>query len=279
MVKKMIDSSDTIMPVCKLDFDDEEEEQEYQNFTKSFRENMAMEVNNSMEGNKFGQKCSNFSNYRRQKQPGRVIFSPRKPIRNYFNKFSDEVSPISTNCNVPKASLIKCFNISPSNSVSPPDKKVRALRLFDSPNTPKTLLQKSAQDATPLRRTLDHNNQPLSSRPATRSCLFGGTTTNNGHNRQRTHYNGGATTNTDISDSTMMLGEDNGEGITITSDLSDTAYAALVTTFEIGSKRPKSGPTDEAKNMRANVNPFTPTNILMSSKKRSRKIKKLNRSK
>lgn len=48
------------------------------------------------------------------------------------------------------AMLVKCISEPASITMSPPYRKVRALRLFDSPATPKTIIQKSATTKTPV---------------------------------------------------------------------------------------------------------------------------------
>lgn len=45
-------------------------------------------------------------------------------------------------------------------SFSPPYKRVRALRLFDSPLTPKTIIQKSSSAVTPVPRTRLFGDKP-----------------------------------------------------------------------------------------------------------------------
>lgn len=45
-------------------------------------------------------------------------------------------------------------------SFSPPYKRVRALRLFDSPLTPKTIIQKSSSATTPLPRSRLFGDKP-----------------------------------------------------------------------------------------------------------------------
>lgn len=45
-------------------------------------------------------------------------------------------------------------------SFSPPYKRVRALRLFDSPLTPKTIIQKSTNASTPLPRSRLFGDKP-----------------------------------------------------------------------------------------------------------------------
>lgn len=49
-----------------------------------------------------------------------------------------------------EAVLVKCASEPAQITMSPPYRKVRALRLFDSPATPKTIIQKSATTKTPM---------------------------------------------------------------------------------------------------------------------------------
>lgn len=110
---------------------------------------------------------------------------------------------------------------------SPPYKKIRALRLFDSPATPKTILQKSTSVAESVNR------------PASRSRLF--------PPRQR---------------ATTVAAASSGQVTTCTPSPSQTQQ-----------KEAKGKcPTKEV----ANINPFTPTEMMLSSRrKRSRSKREL----
>lgn len=127
------------------------------------------------------------------------LFSPRKPPRPAMRPES-EVS-------------IQAVD-------SPPYKKIRALRLFDSPATPKTLLQKSTAES--------------SGRPASRSRLFLA--------RQRTQLP--TSQGTPSPQSVAQQTKDQQQG-------------------KCSAK--------EA----ANINPFTPTGMMLSSRKRTRSKREL----
>jgi len=70
----------------------------------------------------------------------REDFRSSSPIPKFtFTANSDDSSPEHVNGNAPGVG--NCISVR-HHSVSPPYKRVRALRLFDSPATPKTLLEK-----------------------------------------------------------------------------------------------------------------------------------------
>lgn len=106
---------------------------------------------------------------------------------------------------------------------SPPYKKIRALRLFDSPATPKTLLQKSTADS--------------SGRPASRSRLFLA--------RQRTQ-------------AAASLGT-----------------PSPPTVVQQSKEQQQQQGKCSVKEV-ANINPFTPTGMMLSSRKRTRSKRELN---
>ncbi|KAK3882997.1 hypothetical protein Pcinc_012650 [Petrolisthes cinctipes] len=124
-----------------------------------------------------------------------TVFSPRKPSR--------ASAMIRNECDVSPQAMVS----------SPPYKKIRALRLFDSPATPKTLLQKSTTDT--------------SGRAQLRSRLFLA--------RQKTLVS--------ATQSTPSPPQQQKEGKCSTKEV-------------------------------ANINPFTPTGMLLSSRKRTRSRKK-----
>lgn len=115
--------------------------------------------------------------------------------------------------------IIKAECLASQHAVeSPPYKKIRALRLFDSPATPKTLLQKSTAEAL--------------SRPGSRSRLFPTL-------RQRT---------------------------VLPAATSQAPVNLTPPTTSTHTKEQGKSATREV----ANINPFTPTGMLLSSRKRSR---------
>ncbi|KAG7171061.1 Wee1-like protein kinase-like [Homarus americanus] len=115
-------------------------------------------------------------------------------------------------------------NTSPKVAIdSPPYKKIRALRLFDSPATPKTLLQKSTTESA--------------NKPTSRSRLFSTL-------RQR----------------------------------SVVPASTQVTTTPVTPPTSSAQPKDQGKCVTkevANINPFTPTGMLLSSRKRTRSRREL----
>lgn len=132
------------------------------------------------------------------------------------------------------AMLVK--SISEPISMSPPYRKVRALRLFDSPATPKTIIQKSATTKTPLVSSSSKHLKFLA-------------------------------TNNNCGKSSAVKGEAplavpmEGSSIRFSSDVfSDT----------------KTGKFLKNRLSFANVNPFTPPSLLMRSKKRLRHEEDLN---
>lgn len=128
------------------------------------------------------------------------LFSPRKPLR----------------------PSVKAEGDASTQAVdSPPYKKIRALRLFDSPATPKTLIQKSSAES--------------SGRAASRSRLF--------------------------------LARQRSQALT-SSGAPSTPSVAQQTKEQPQGKCP----TKEA----ANINPFTPTGMMLSSRKRTRSKRELN---
>ena len=199
------------MPMCKLNFD--EEEDDYSNTGSNCNNDVDMEI---LGDNNFSSPLNG---------PSRHVFSPRKPSYRYHH--------------------------SPTNSISPPDKRIRALRLFDSPNTPKTLLQKSTVDST-TPSNIQHGPRNLrnsGSRVSSRSRLQFPSQSTSQYPSQNSHLSNGIS-------SRSRIGNSNCETIS-----------------ECAENDPEvsSGST---KNMRANVNPFTPDNIMMSSRKRMRKNRK-----
>ena len=135
---------------------------------------------------------------------------------------SHHAAPESPSSSHPLFSPKKCRPMpkqgeSPMPLDSPPYKKIRALRLFDSPATPKTLLQKCANSSAPREAA-----EPIA-RPGPRSRLF----------RNR--------------------------------------IASSVTPVATPS------PPESEKKVKevANINPFTPTGMLLSSRKRSRSKREL----
>ncbi|KAK7083113.1 Mitosis inhibitor protein kinase wee1 [Halocaridina rubra] len=137
------------------------------------------------------------------------LFSPRKSSR-----------PPARNTNE---------NLNSSAEVSPPYKKIRALRLFDSPATPKTILLKSTEDG--------HSHSSSASsvvRPHSRTRLFPSSRTRN----SVSSWNSAVT---------------------------PSPPAALQSSFSSGSSNNK-GRTKQV----ANINPFTPSGMLLSTRKRTR---------
>lgn len=128
------------------------------------------------------------------------LFSPRKPLRPAVRPEGDATAQAVD---------------------SPPYKKIRALRLFDSPATPKTLIQKSSVES--------------SGRAASRSRLF--------------------------------LARQRSQQVPTNLAAPSTPSVAQQTKEQQG-----KGPVKEA----ANINPFTPTGMMMSSRKRTRSKRELN---
>ncbi|KAF2354401.1 Cytochrome P450 [Trinorchestia longiramus] len=207
------------MPVCKLVFDEDDMNFDSGLNNKSMDYDMPMEI------------CSNtFAPSRklvRQHLSSRVL-SPRKPVR--------PVAPRQDSCR-----SYKGYTASPTNSVSPPEKKVRSLRLFDSPNTPKTLIQKSTHSSSTPAESRRVKSTSIS-RPSTRSKLFGSSRVRSSLGSLSVHNDEGLSDDSSDKDSSINSG---------------------------------SGRLGKERRMGANVNPFTPTNILLSSRKRARRSKKL----
>lgn len=111
---------------------------------------------------------------------------------------------------------------------SPPYKKIRALRLFDSPATPKTLLQKCGNTTT----NTESPSNSFSGRPGTRSRIF----------PAGRPGRGGPVTETQTPSS--QPGQE--------------------------SETPSQQDTGKQQRQKANINPFTPTGMMLSSRKRSR---------
>lgn len=83
----------------------------------------------------------------------REDFRSSSPIPNFtFTAISDDSSPEHDNEGASRGG--NCISMR-HHSVSPPYKRVRALRLFDSPATPKTLLEKCSHHTpfTPMPRS------------------------------------------------------------------------------------------------------------------------------
>jgi wee1-like protein kinase len=92
--------------------------------------------------------CDLNSSIEMPKSPERILVQPRKLL---FND-SPEIDKRNNN-NTLKVS-------SPNQpSLSPPYRKVRALRLFDSPATPKTIIQKSTNATTKFMKLLSLNDE------------------------------------------------------------------------------------------------------------------------
>ena len=147
---------------------------------------------------------------------------------------SPMLNNVTNGCSNIPGRLYKGYNVSPTNSISPPDRKVRAMRLFDSPSEN---MENERPSSVISRRNM--SNLP------SKTCLFG--------NRLRPSLNG-------IQSSLFS------------SDLNicNSSPMGRLTTLN------KDDSTDN-KDMRANINPFTPINIIRSSRKRLRKSqKKLN---
>ena len=121
---------------------------------------------------------------------------------------------------------------------SPPYKKIRALRLFDSPLTPKSILHNSGADAVPL----DHSNSIA--RPSTRSRLF-----NNYQNKSSCR-------NRNIS--------------TIEEHPSDYEPSSTTSCDTIDQNTPSNSNNQSSVPKSANINPFTPSGMLLTSRKRTR---------
>ena len=282
----MVSMATTNIAVPKLVFD-EEDEREYQNFTKDFRSQMEMgERRGGITGAAIANSNS-FSGYNNRKirQSNGRLFSPRKPRSSNGNQYSNSTSNkyfpgSNSNGASPVEISYKGYTVvSPCNSMSPPDKKVRALRLFDSPNTPKTtttLQQRgSGVQDTPLNNRPpppainNHNNHRGSSvsRLSTRSCLFGGSSAS----RLRPSYVPGSSGG----GGGGSASGGGGGGLFHNSIHNDFNNEDKRYTNE-GGNNGDNGSKDRRrkKDMRANVNPFTPTNILLSSKKRCRKAAK-----
>lgn len=136
------------------------------------------------------------------------------------------------------AMLVKSISEPAAITMSPPYRKVRALRLFDSPATPKTIIQKSATTKTPL----------VSS--SSKHLKFLATNNNCGKSGQKGELL-----------AVPMEGTVN--SMRFSSDVfSDT----------------KTGKFLKNRLSLANVNPFTPPSLMMRNKKRSRQEEELNNS-
>ena len=269
----MMDSSP---PLEKYDYDDadgEEEEEDCYPTSSTTRSNRGYTYNSDVEMSpnsadykalveKFEKQTTNSSD------SGSVSHrssSHRVPIRNNNQLFSrrsttttnETYSPDSSTHGIsPKKLTYEDYSpnfvsgvrigISPKRALMLDNTPSRGLMLGPSPNTPKTIIQHSTTSG-------DGNNSQdsvrapprYSNRPSTRSRLF--------PNRPS------STTSTGSSCST-------------TSTVAEEASAE--TSFDSN-----KSVEPEKKNMRANVNPFTPTNIMMSARKRSRKSKKLHSAK
>lgn len=122
---------------------------------------------------------------------------------------------------------------------SPPYKKIRALRLFDSPATPKTLLQKCGNTTT---NTESPSNNNFSGRPGTRSRIFP-----NGRPGRGPITNG-----------------------SISSWSCEEAQTPSSQPLESETPSQQDQGTGKQQRQKANINPFTPTGMMLSSRKRSR---------
>lgn len=146
--------------------------------------------------------------------PPTRIFSPRKALR----------PPPTRQMNEEETSSTQAIE-------SPPYKKIRALRLFDSPATPKTLLLKST--------TTTSADSSFNSRPHSRSRLF-----------------------------------PSGRGRTLaaSSTWDSTAVTPSPPTSSHQNPRLQNSSSSNKGRVRevANINPFTPSGMLLSSRKRTR---------
>lgn len=116
----------------KLDFDGCDENEEINSSMVTLHSDSDHEVdihNGNYYETSLGQSQDNDISFNNNTPSPEALFSPRKEMK-----------------------VVKYPPCCHTNSDSPPYKRIRALRLFDSPATPKTLLQKCAADSTSTNR-------------------------------------------------------------------------------------------------------------------------------
>ncbi|XP_068223595.1 wee1-like protein kinase 2 [Palaemon carinicauda] len=149
------------------------------------------------------------------------MFSPRKALR-------PAVRPTIDNTTAPTLE-------------SPPYKKIRALRLFDSPATPKTLLLKSTTSAASSGDSSSHHSRPVS-----RTRLFPSA-------RART-----------------LASWNNTTPVTPSPPAAAASAVVLSSQHGCGGSTNSNGSARSKVREVANINPFTPSGMLLSSRKRTR---------
>lgn len=177
-----------------------------------------------------------------------VINSPEpkvKPRKLMFN-----LSPCATSDDdepMPPKPLLKSPNKLSIPPLSPPYRRIRKLRLFDSPATPKSILQKS---------TVLHSH-PLNPLMIGRGVE---------HNHSSSKISKFLSTNNNVITSELGLSAHHSVGVDLneTPDPCDNHRAISI--------------TEKPKHLRANMNPFTPQSLMMRTKKRIRVEDELNSS-
>ncbi|CAL4205929.1 unnamed protein product [Meganyctiphanes norvegica] len=198
----------------KLDFDscdDEDNNTSYQTLSSG----CDMDDPGDFSGDDVAAQMLTHSPFRRNER----LFSPRKgPRPTHMEASTDSPPPMID---------------------SPPYKKIRALRLFDSPATPKTLLQKCGPTST---TPSESSNNNFSGRPGTRSRIFPG----------------------------GRPGRGSGVTAGSISSWSDETISQTPESQMLPPEQPEQNTGNKQPRQKANINPFTPTGMLLSSRKRSR---------